>query len=215
MFVDWSSCNVCVVIASFMGTTELASQVLLYHLAQLFFQVPIGLSQASTALVGNEIGAGNVPKGKSVYWTITKFSVFINLAYFCVLKSTHHYYTRWFTPNPDVLTETNRVVWTMLIGFVIDFHQNVQLGTIKALAQQNKAFRVNMVTYFVIALPLIFYVHVNVYAGLEGLWLSFMVAWSYQSVAYMLIIRFTDWDQVAKEAAVRNGKADGTYVEFA
>ena len=55
------------VLAGLFGTTEQAAYIITVACSSVFFEVPLGTAEASCALIGNCIGAGNVPLARRFY----------------------------------------------------------------------------------------------------------------------------------------------------
>ena len=62
---DWLGFDFLTIMSSYMGKVTLAANVCLFNFITLIFMIPMGLSFASTTLVGNSIGAGNIIKAKN------------------------------------------------------------------------------------------------------------------------------------------------------
>lgn len=64
ILLDWTCFEITSLMAGILGVNEQAVNIILLNLLTLSFQVAYGLQQATCALVGRQIGAGNVDKAK-------------------------------------------------------------------------------------------------------------------------------------------------------
>ena len=74
-----------------------------------------------------------------------------------MLVTFREYLVLAFTSSEEIATMTNSIIFLVLIVAALDFCQAVLCGVIKALGQQKPAAYINVVTYYVIAIPLGYY----------------------------------------------------------
>jgi multidrug resistance protein, MATE family len=58
----WWAFDIFTLIASYMSVESIAAQTVLRNIALLFFMIPVGISQSTSLLVGNNIGACDLVK---------------------------------------------------------------------------------------------------------------------------------------------------------
>jgi len=76
-------------------------------------------------------------------------------------------------------------------------------GPIRAMGKQGIASVLCLASYYIVALPLALVFCFFLEMGIAGLWLGMIFGIFLQSVAYALIVIFSDWQQVADESAER------------
>ena len=116
-----------------------------------------------------------------------------------------------FTTQEHLLRITDRIILVILIVIAMDFQQGALYGPLKALGQQTNAIYVNIVTYYVLVIPLSYYFafHCKILnggqkpLGLIGLWFGFVVGLLHQIIMYLVLIRQSDWDLAIKQAKQR------------
>src|SRR5437016_2847098 len=64
---QWWAFEIFSLISTYMSPESIAAQTVLKNIALLFFMIPLGISVASSVLVGNFIGAGDISESK--YYT--------------------------------------------------------------------------------------------------------------------------------------------------
>lgn len=87
---------------------------------------------------------------------------------------------------------TDDIIIVVLIVIAMDFQQGALYGALKALGQQSTAMYINIVTYYVLVIPLSYYFafHCKVLndgqkpLGLIGLWFGFVVGLLHQIIMY-------------------------------
>ena len=61
---SWWAFDVFTFISSYMSPEALAAQTILRNISLFFFMIPVGLSIPTAVLIGNNIGAMNIPAAK-------------------------------------------------------------------------------------------------------------------------------------------------------
>ena len=64
---EWWAYQGLVILAGALGVLELASSIICLNLISMLYMIPMGIQESSTGLVGNCIGANNVPLAKSFF----------------------------------------------------------------------------------------------------------------------------------------------------
>ena len=77
MCAEWWAFDVLTFLAGILGVLELASQTICIQLVILLCMVPTGLQEAISALIGNSIGANNVPLAERFFSLTFKITLLI------------------------------------------------------------------------------------------------------------------------------------------
>jgi MATE family multidrug resistance protein len=56
MCFEWWAFEILAIFSGYMGTNELAAEVVIINIVSVIYMVPLGISFAATALTGNYIG---------------------------------------------------------------------------------------------------------------------------------------------------------------
>ena len=78
----------------------------------------------------------------------------VNLLEFSTLFYLRFSIVTIFTSTPIVVQKTNENILLLLILMALDFCQAVLCGAIKALGKQKPSACINMITYYVFAIPI-------------------------------------------------------------
>ena len=91
----------------------------------------------------------------------------------------------------------------------LDFFQAVLCGAIKALGQQKAAAYINMVTYYVFAIPIAYILAFDKTPwvkgrGQKGLWTGCIVGMIHQGIMYLLLLSVkVNWHEECENASNR------------
>ena len=99
---EWWAFEIIELLAGILGVTELASQTLCINVTAMLFMVPLGIQEATCGLVGNCIGANNVPLAKRFFRIITKFTITIVTAMCLMTYFARYQIVAFYTEEESV-----------------------------------------------------------------------------------------------------------------
>ena len=173
------------------------------HVVAMAYMVAIGLEQASCALVGQEIGKGDVPNAKLYY---RAFEIITTLILICTSTLVYVFSDALisiFTTEVRINAELQKLMWVFSLNTFPDCYKGMLKGIIKALGIQNKAAYINISGHWCINITLQLYLGFHLKMGLEGIWIAKVINEFYIAAAYIIVLRITDWDEKAKIAMER------------
>ena len=84
------------------------------------FMVPMGIQEASCAIVGNCIGVNNVPLAKMFFFMISAFSLAIIFVICLIVATTRDSIISMFTSDPKVHNMSNDLVLFLSCYFIFN-----------------------------------------------------------------------------------------------
>ncbi|KAG2228622.1 hypothetical protein INT48_004443 [Thamnidium elegans] len=200
---EWTAFEVSSLAASYLGTTDLAAQSILLTLSSATYTIPMGISIAATNRVGNAIGGNYGYKAKVASTTALLFSVLfgiINSLFFLLTRSK---LGLLFSSDQKVIDMVSNVLPIFAIFQVTDGIASVGGGVIRGLGRQNVAAWINLVAYYLIALPFGFYLTFKLNWALTGLWTGLTIALFLVAFGEVVFLLNIDWFQEVKRAQLR------------
>ena len=79
LMLDWTCFEITSLMAGCLGVEEQAVNVIVLNILALTFQIPYGIQQSACAMIGNQIGAGDIIEAKKLYRALSTFSTMVNL----------------------------------------------------------------------------------------------------------------------------------------
>merc|ERR1712166_1266991 len=162
--------------------------------------VAFGLEQSCCALIGQEIGKNNVVNAKLYYHAFEILTTIILVILSILIYSFSDFLISIFTSEAQINLELQKLMWVFSINTFPDCYKGMLKGVIKALGIQNKAVYINISGHWCISVTLQLYLGFKLNMGLEGLWIAKVVNEFYIALAYIIVLRITDWDEKAKIA---------------
>ena len=200
---EWWAFEVLTFMGGTLGVIELASLTICLNLHSLLFRVPLGITEATSALLGNSIGANNVPLAKRFAGMIFKFAALVVFSLGALVILARSFITDLFATEENLVAMTSKLVIVLGCCFLVDGMQATLHGPIRALGLQHKAGLIAISCYWLIGLPLAAILAFKCDYGVYGLMSGFSSATITEAIAFAIIVKRKNWQQAAKESQAR------------
>ena len=200
---EWWAFEVLTFLAGTLGVIELASLTICLNLHSMLFRIPLGITEATSALLGNSIGANNVVLAKRFASLIIKFGAFVVNLLGAVLIVARSPITDLFATEETLVAMTTKLVFILGICFIVDAFQAILHGPIRALGLQRKASIIAICCYWLIGLPLAAIFAFWCDYGVYGLLVGQSCATLSEAIAFSIIVKRKDWQKAANESKER------------
>ena len=200
---EWWAFEILTILSGILGVTSLASMTVINSVGATLFMVPLGIQEATCGIIGNCIGANNVPLAKRFFSVITRFTMATILILSITTFFAREQIIAFYTEDAEVQAICVRVFALMACMFAFDGMQGYLQGPIRAMGLQQVASYCALGCYYLIGIPsacvLGFWVDLGVF-GLQG---GFFIAAVVLVMAYVCILKTKNWQDVADEATER------------
>jgi len=195
---EWWSFEIVSLLAGNLGETPVAAQAAVSTLDMFLTMIPFASSSATMARLGNIIGESHagirsaIVTVRAAYTLLGSVSVLMAL----VMVVFRGALARVFTDDPATIELIKQVLIPMATYQVWDALQGAGGSILRALAKQHLAAGIHLVAYYIIGLPLGYYLAFKHDWNLVGLWSGqsfglFLVAMS-ELVIYLFKIDWKD-----------------------
>ena len=182
---EWWAFEITVIMAGFLGTEEVAAQVIILQVASLAFMVPLGLGIAGCTIVGNSLGASKRPLAINMADLAIKSIVGLEFGVAAIIMLLGKWYVRLFTDDEDVLYHSDRMIPFLAFFTFIDGIQGVASGILRGCGKQFMGAVTNFIAFYIIGLPMSYLICFNMHVGANGLLMGIGFGTSFQ-VAILL-----------------------------
>ena len=197
---EWLAFEVLTFAAAHLGTTELATQTVLATLCVLTYQVPLSMGIAASTRVGNLIGA-KLPNSAAM---ACKTGIYVSLVFGTlngiILFASRNSIGSLFTSDPDVIKMVAQVLPYGAMYQINDSIAAVSSGLLRGQGRQKISGIINLVAYYVFALPMGLSLAFNANWGLSGLWTGVCLALLIVSGFQTWYVVSADWDAILDKA---------------
>ena len=156
--------NATTAVVAKLGPVSLAAHTIALNAASVTFMVPLGISSAAAVSVGRAMGAKDLRGASRAGWTAIglglAFEVCSALTFLLFARAIARAYTR----DAAVISLSINLLWIAAAFQLFDGAQTVTTGALRGLGDTRTPMVWNFVCYWVIGLPL-------------GYWLAFALGW--------------------------------------
>ncbi|MCL7025210.1 hypothetical protein MKW94_000040 [Papaver nudicaule] len=177
------------------------------------FMVPAGFLAAISVRVANELGAGNAAAAKFSVWVTVSISVVTQTAFVILILITRNDFPKLFTDDKIVMKEVSNLAVFLCISIFLCGIQPVLSGMAVGAGWQATVAYVNVVTYYIIGLPIGIFMGFKLDWGLKGLWGGLQIGIGLQTIILLIMCWRNDWDKEVQKSKDRVSDDVGSDVE--
>lgn len=206
---EWLAFEIITFTASTFGTEVLAAQSIVSTTCVLLYQIPFALSIAASTRIAWFIGAASKKAAIiSTYATIYT-SLFLGIFSASFLFSFRKFFASLYTNDPKVIQIASSVLIIGAIYQVNDFLSCATGGILRGQGRQKIGGILNLVSYYLIALPFAFLFAFYFHLELTGLWLGMIIALFVVSVLQCYFVITSKWDVIINDCINEGILEDG------
>ena len=157
-------------VAGRLGPLELASHFIVIRLASLSFMVPLGISIATTTRVGNLVGAHDPTQAQRAAWVALGMGAGVMTFFALVFVILREWLPAQFSEDATVIALSASILPVAATFQLFDGTQVVGCGILRGMGNTVPAALANLFGYYVLALPLGWWLTFRLGLGLEGIW---------------------------------------------
>jgi MATE family multidrug resistance protein len=158
-----------------LGAIPMAAHQVVLSLSSLTFMVPLGVSIAASVLVGQAVGRGDARGARRAAGAGLVCGVGFMALSAAVMLTLPGPLARLFTVDPAVVALAATLIPVAGVFQVFDGTQVVSIGVLRGTGDTRTPLVVNVLGYWVIALPLSAWLGLRTPAGPVGLWWGLVV----------------------------------------
>jgi MATE family multidrug resistance protein len=196
---EWWAFEIVALAAGRLGTIPLAAQSVIMTTDQVMNTIPFGVGVATSARVGNLLGAKNAKGAARAANTAAVLSMLLGGVVLAILMGVKDFYARIFNDDVDVIRLTAEVMPYVALFQIADGLNGSCGGSLRGMGRQHIGAMVNLVSYYCGALPLGIYLAFNGW-GLAGLWVGQCIALYLVGFAEWGIVAWSNWEYQVKKA---------------
>ncbi|KAH7007557.1 multidrug and toxin extrusion protein [Ilyonectria destructans] len=201
---EWLAFEIMTVISSRFGTEYLAAQSILITLATISYQLPFPVSIAASTRVATLIGAGRVSDAKVAARVAIASSCMCTFANFSMYMTFQYRLPFIFTDDDALATLVSLVLPLVAVMTFVDGLSVAAHGLLRGIGKQEIGGPANLVSYYLVSLPISLYLAFVLDMKIEGLWIGVTIGLILVSIIEYGFLLMTDWRKAVMEAEARN-----------
>ncbi|KAG7855076.1 hypothetical protein KL919_004843 [Ogataea angusta] len=210
---EWLAFEIITFASSKFGTAALASQSIMTTTGSTIYQIPLAISVAASTRVAWFIGSASKDAAVKSAHAATWMSVLFGAVNAVVLVRFRKAVVSCFSSDPEVVDLASKVLIIGAAYQVNDAIACVSGGVLRGQGRQYISGWLNLVSYYVFALPIAFACGFHLHMGLIGLWIGMMCALCFVSLAECYYVLTTDWDTLIKRSIEEGMKEQASFQE--
>ena len=157
------------------GVVATASHTIVLNISSFTYMVPLGVSSATAVLVGQQMGRKSHSDARLAGWTSLGLATLIMAMSGLTLVTFSTPIVTLFTQDVQVIALSRQLLFLVAIYQVADGLQVVGAGALRGLGDTRSAMVANLLGYWVVGLPLGYWLCFSRAMGAVGLWLGLTV----------------------------------------
>lgn len=199
---EWWAFEIVAIVAGQLGTIPLSAQSVIMTTDQVMNTIPFGVGVATSARVGNLLGARNAKGAARAANTAAVLSMILGALVLAVLMGVKDFYAKIFNDDERVIKLTADVMPYVALFQIADGLNGSCGGALRGMGRQHIGALVNILSYYAGALPL--GIHLAFHGwGLAGLWVGQCIALYLVGVLEWAIVAFSNWNRQVDNAFKR------------
>ncbi|EMC95090.1 hypothetical protein BAUCODRAFT_72923 [Baudoinia panamericana UAMH 10762] len=204
---EWWAFEIVAIVAGQLGTIPLAAQSVIMTADQVMNTIPFGVGVATSARVGNLLGARDAVGAARAANTAAWLSMLLGGVVLAILLGTKDSFAYLFNDDLQVVRLTAEVLPYVALFQIADGLNGSCGGALRGMGRQHVGAAVNIVSYYCGALPLGIYLAFHGW-GLAGLWVGQCIALYLVGAAEWVIVAFSNWDKEVSNVFKRMDPAE-------
>ncbi|KAL1299536.1 hypothetical protein HN51_044088 [Arachis hypogaea] len=196
--LEYWAFEVLVFLAGIMPDSEITTSLIAICANTEFiaYMITYGLSAAASTRVSNELGAGHPDQAIRAMRVTLTLSVLLGLCFVLALVFGHNIWIQMFSSSSKIKEEFASITPLLAISILLDAVQGVLSGVIRGCGRQHLAAYVNLVTFYLIGLPISCLLGFKTNLQFKGLWIGLICGLVCQTGALLFFTWRANWSKL-------------------
>jgi MATE family multidrug resistance protein len=186
-------------LAGRLGATALAAHTIALNMAALAFMIPLGISLAAVTRVGNLLGARRPEDAQRAAWVALALGGGVMSASAVLFVAFRGALPRLYSPDAAVVALCASILPIAGAFQIFDGTQVVGCGVLRGMGRTRPAALFNLVSYWLLGIPLGAWLGLRAGWGLAGIWWGLCIG---LAAVAALLVAFIRWRGPARAAVV-------------
>lgn len=201
VLAEYLAFEILTIISAPFGTVALAAQSIGSNMSTLLFQIPFAVSVAVSTRIGHFVGVPDIGAARSVTFVSLSFGCCICLFNFLCLAIGRKHLAKVFTDDEDVIALAGSLLLLVAINQLWDGMNVIGAGILRGQGRQKIGSYLNLICYYLIALPVAIGLGVHTKLRLHGLWMGIIAGVFTLAASEYICISRSNWTKIVVDAA--------------
>lgn len=200
---EWWAFEIAQILAGTISAKTLSALSILMQLSHVLFQIPFSFATACSSRVGNHLGNGDALLARTACALLFGLSTLCEIVYLIAFFFAGPHIGKIFTHDPDVIRIIeDSCVYTTIVA-LFDGCQGCLSGILRGAGKQGYGAIVNLVSFYVVGLPLEFVFVYTLRPILQSIYLGLLASPTFQVCLFIGRVVSLPWDRLAVEISAR------------
>lgn len=176
------------IVIGWLGTSSLAGHQIAISIASFTYMFATGLSSTATIRVSNLVGAKRLDLLPVVSKSLFYMVIFIELLFALIMTLGHKTLANWFVNDIEVAQIASSLIVIAAFFQLTDGIQVMAMGALRGLSDVKRPTSIALLSYWIISLPVGYYLMEKANFGAAGIWYGFLTGLS--TAAVLLTTRY-------------------------
>jgi MATE family multidrug resistance protein len=176
------------IVIGWLGTLPLAGHQIAISIASFTYMFATGLSSTATIRVSNLVGAKRLDLLPVVSKSLFYMVIFIELLFALIMTLGHNTLANWFVNDVEVAQIASSLIVIAAFFQLTDGIQVMAMGALRGLSDVKRPTSIALLSYWIISLPVGYYLMEKANFGASGIWYGFLTGLS--TAAVLLTTRY-------------------------
>lgn len=190
MFFEIGGFSFAAIMIGWMGATALAAHQIAISLASITFMITLGISVAATITVGHEYGKKNFKELRRSGFSSIALGAGLMTTFGIIFIIFKDVLPTFYVSDEDVILLASNLLIVAAFFQIFDGIQVVGLGVLRGLTDVKLPMIISLIAYWVIGIPLGYYLGFILELGAVGVWISLSVGLITAAVFFTLRFHF-------------------------
>jgi MATE family multidrug resistance protein len=181
----------------------IGSNAIVLNVSSFAFMLYLGAGVAGNVRIGNALGAGDAHRAEVATYLAVAIGTLLSLVNIALIVTFRENLASIFTNDEDLLNKCRSLFIIVALFQLPDAINGVEQGVFRASGRQSLSAKLNFVAYYVIGIPLGYYLAIPLRMGVEGLWIGMSAGLVAISSTNSIVIMRSDWAALATAARSR------------
>ncbi|XP_059072584.1 protein DETOXIFICATION 16-like isoform X2 [Cryptomeria japonica] len=203
--LQWWSFEILILLSGLLPNPKLETSVLSISLntSSLAYMIPFGFSAAVSTRVSNELGAGRSHAARLAVYVVFFIAIMEAVMVGCLLFSIRNVWGYAYSNEKNVIDYVAKMIPLLAASSFLEGFQCILSGIARGCGWQKVGAYINLGAYYLVGIPISFFLAFVLHIGGRGLWLGIICGLSVQSILLSLVTTCTGWEQQARNAKDR------------
>ncbi|KAJ5745323.1 hypothetical protein N7520_010505, partial [Penicillium odoratum] len=200
---EWWAFEIVALAAGHLGTISLAAQSVIMTADQIMNTIPFGIGVSISSRLGNLLGSRDPKGAMRASHLAAIIACIFGAVVLAILMGTRDHFAKIFNNDPRVVELVSEIMPLVALFQIADGLNGSCGGSLRGMGRQHLGAAVNIVSYYLFALPLGIWLAFQHGWGLKGLWVGQCVALYCVGIVQWIIVGRSRWDKEVLKAFKR------------